>query len=232
MEPTAAERAWIDVFAELRDCPDVLLDMDTLEFPDGDVGDADTAFASLAERDGIVLESSLKGCHLRFSDMAAGWGAGMTDEDEDPLFAGEFDVIPLVRALRYSAPVDRWPDPYPDQRELLSELRDFDVTSLSGVGKVASLRIQQGVVHNPEIWFSDVRGGIHQMDVDLCGYLDALRITKGTLGWQYLFTNVSLAHDRFEVTVRFLEEMLRVFPGLFPAHDYEPLRVRLAERLR
>jgi hypothetical protein len=232
MEPTAVERAWIDVFEELRECPDVLMDMDALEFPGGEAGDADVAFASLAERDGIVLDPSLKECYLRFSEMAAGWGAGMADEEEDPLFAGEFDVIPLVRALRDSAPVDRSPDPSPDQREFLSELRDFDVTSLSGSGKVASLRIRQGVVHNPEIWFSDVRGGIHQMDVDLCGYLDALRITKGTLGWQYLFTNVSLKHDRFEVTVRFLNEMLRVFPDLFPAHDYEPLRARLAERLR
>ncbi|MCT9142819.1 hypothetical protein [Streptomyces violarus] len=232
MEPTAVERAWIDVFEELRNCPDVLLDLDTLEFPGGDVADADGAFASLAERDGIVLDPSLKECYLRFSDLAAGWGAGMTEEDEDPLFAGEFDLIPLVRALRDSAPVDRSPDPSSEQREFLSELRDFDVTSLSGTGKVASLRIRQGVVHNPEIWFSDGRGGIHQMDVDLCGYLDALRITKGTFGWQYLFTNVSLSHDRFEVTARFLNEMLQVFPDLFPAHNYEPLRVRLAERLR
>ncbi|MFG3719427.1 hypothetical protein ACGF8D_16655 [Streptomyces massasporeus] len=206
--------------------------MDNLEFPDEETEDADAAFASLEERDGVVLSPSLKDCYLRFSDVAAGWGAGMTEEDEDPLFAGEFDIIPLVRAIRDSAPVERVPDPSPEQREFLSELRDFDVTSLTGTGKVASLRIRYGVSHSPEIWFSDGPRGIHRMDIDLPGYLEALRITKGTFGWQLLYTDVPLAHDRYEVTVRFLKEMLRVFPDLFPAHDYEPLRTRLAARLR
>lgn len=38
---------------------------------------------------------------------------------------------------------------------------------------VSSLRIEQGGVHNPEIWFSDGEVGMHRMDVDLRGYLDA-----------------------------------------------------------
>jgi hypothetical protein len=230
MEPTPAERAWLDVFDELRNCPDIELDMDRLEFAN-ESADAETAFGMLAERDGIVLDPSLKLCHLRFSDLAAGWEAGMTEEDEDPTFAGEFDLIPLVRAIRDTAPVERAADPSPRERQFLSELRDFDVTSESGTGKVASLRIRQGAAHNPEIWFSDGVRGTHKMDVDLCGYLDALRITKGTLGWQYLFTDVSLADDRFKVSARFLTEMLRVFPDLFPAHDYTGLQARLRERL-
>ncbi|MFI9047085.1 hypothetical protein [Streptomyces sp. NPDC053427] len=60
------------------------------------------------------------------------------------------------------------------------------------------------------------------MDVDLCGYLDALCVTKGAYGWQYLFTDVSLAEDDHEVTAEFLTEMLAVLPDVFPAHDYEP----------
>jgi hypothetical protein len=228
MEPTPAERAWLDVFEELRNCPDVRLDLDSLEFAE-EPTDAETAFEMLAQRDGVVLDSSLKKCYLRFSDLGAGWDAGMTEEDEDPLFAGEFDVIPLVRAVRDTAPVERATSSSPEERQLLSELRDFDA-SVSGTGKVASLRVRQGAVHNPEIWFSDGIRGTHRMDVDLCGYFDALRITKGTLGWQYLFTDVSLVDNRFEVTVRFLTEMFRVFPDLFPAHDYAPLRARFEER--
>ncbi|MBD0840629.1 hypothetical protein [Streptomyces sp. TRM68416] len=231
MEPTPAERAWLDVFEELRECPDVELDMDNLEFQDGEPADADAAFALLAEREGVLLDPALEPCYLRFSDLAASWGAGMSDEDEDPLFAGEFDVIPLLRAIGDTAPLDRYPDPSPEDRQFLSELRDFDVHSLSGTGQVASLRIRPGIVHNPEIWFSDRSRGIHRLDLDLCGYLDALRVTKGTFGWQYLYADVSLAEDPFTGQARHLTEMLQVFPDLFPAHDYTDLRARLEHRL-
>ena len=38
------------------------------------------------------------------------------------------------------------------------------------------------------------------MDVDYCEYLDALLLTKGTFGWQYLFTEASLRDDRFQIS--------------------------------
>jgi hypothetical protein len=230
MEATPAERAWLKVFEELRNCSYIELEMDRLGFQEGEPANADAAFKKLAEQDEVALDPSLMGCHLRFSDLAAGWGAGMSEEDEDPLFRGEFDVIPLLQAIRDTAPVDRYPFASPEERQLLGELRDFDVPSLSGTGMIASLRIRPGTLHNPEIWFS-AGPDLHKLDVDLCGYLDALRITKGTIGWQYLFAEVSLADDRFAVEARFLTDMLRVFPDLFPAHDYEPLRARLEARL-
>ncbi|WP_151769751.1 hypothetical protein [Streptomyces abyssomicinicus] len=231
MEPTPAERAWLDTFEELRNSPDVELEMETLEFAKGEPPDADTAFGTLAEHDGVVLDPSLQRCYLRFAGMGASWGAGMTDEDEDPLFGGDFYVIPLLQAIRDTAPIDRYPLASPEERPFISELRDIDVTSVSGAGMVTSLRIRPGASHNPEVWFSDTARGLYKLDVDLCGYLDALRITKGTLGWQYLFADVSLTDDRFEVTARFLTTMLQVFPDLFPAHDYTQLRTRLEERL-
>ena len=69
------------------------------------------------------------------------------------------------------------------------------------------------------------------MDIDYCAYLAALRVTKGTFGWQYLFTEVSLAEEDYKNTARRLTDMLDVFPRLFPAHDYSELRARLEERL-
>ncbi|MGI5424124.1 hypothetical protein [Streptomyces sp. CA-179760] len=57
-------------------------------------------------------------------------------------------------------------------------------------------------------------------------------MTKGTFGWQYLFTDVSLRGDDFGETGRRLNDMLTVFPELFPGYDYQPLRSRLAARLR
>ncbi|MEV0701148.1 hypothetical protein AB0I53_25015 [Saccharopolyspora sp. NPDC050389] len=81
------------------------------------------------------------------------------------------------------------------------------------------------------MWFDTTTEGHHRLDLDYAGYLEALRITKGTFGWQFLFADVSLSDDEFDVTCQFMEIMLDVFPKLFPEHDYEPLRARLAERV-
>jgi hypothetical protein len=229
-EPTPYERRWLDVLAELRNCPDPDLHVTRDHQGPLTAEPADALFGNLAERDGVVLDPALKQCFLRFDGLGACWTFG--EEETDPLFSGEFNVSPLIQTIRKRPPVERYPDPSPEQLELLSELRDFDGTPMTGVGHISSLRINQGGVHNPQIWFSDGPLGIHRMDVDLCGYLDALCITKGTFGWQYLFTDVSLADEDQEVTAELLTEMLAVFPDLFPDHDYEPLRARLAERLR
>ncbi|GAA3982350.1 hypothetical protein GCM10023085_75730 [Actinomadura viridis] len=231
-EPTPYERRWLDVLDELRHCsdPDLQMTWDHQGPLTVEPADAHSAFGTLAQQDGVLLDPALQKCFLRFDGLGACWGYG--EEETDPLFAGEFSLSPLAQAIRRQPPVERYPDPSPEQLELLVELRDFDGTPMGGVGSISSLRIKQGGVHNPEIWFSDGELGVHRMDIDLCGYLDALRVTKGAYGWQYLFTDVSLTEEDHEVTAEFLTEMLAVFPDLFPAHDYEPLRARLAERLR
>lgn len=231
-QPTPYERRWLKVFDELRHCsdPDLHMTWDQQGPLALEPADAPSAFGALAHQDGVLLDPVLQECFLRFEGLGAFWGYG--EEEADPLFAGEFSLSPLVRAIRAQPPVERCPDPSPERLELLAELRDFDGSPVGGVGFTSSLRIKQGGVHNPELWFSDGELGVHRMDVDLGGYLDALRVTKGTYGWQYLFTDVSLAEEDHEVTAEFLTEMLAVFPEVFPAHDYEPLRARLAERLR
>lgn len=231
-EATPYERRWLDVLDELRNCPDPNLRV-TRDHQGPlivEPADASAAFGEIAQQDGVLLDPALQGCFLRFDGLGACWGFG--EEESDPLFAGEFNLSPLMQTIRRRPPVERYPDPSPEQLELLSELRDFDGTPMSGVGSISSLRVRQGPAHNPEIWFSDGALGMRRMDVDLCGYLDALRITKGTYGWQYLFADVDLSDEDHEVTAEFLTEMLAVFTDLFPAHDYEPLRARLAERLR
>ncbi len=69
------------------------------------------------------------------------------------------------------------------------------------------------------------------MDITYCQYLDALLLTKGTYGWQYLYTDISLRRGDFDETVRYLRGMLEVFPEIFPQHDYRELRERLEARL-
>ncbi|MEU6714174.1 hypothetical protein ABZ897_22125 [Nonomuraea sp. NPDC046802] len=228
-ELTAYEMTWLGVLEELRSCPDIRLSTD-LQGQLDVARDADQVFTELAERDGIVLDPSLKRCHMRFSSLAAVWDVPDPEYEEESLIAGEFDLSNIFEAIQLGPLVERWYDPTPEELRLFSELRSFDGTGETGVGHLSLLRIQPGVA-NPELWFDATTKGHHRMDVDYPGYLEALRITKGTFGWQFLFTDVSLDDDgEFKVSGRFMEIMLDVFPKLFPDHDYAPLRARLAER--
>ncbi|MFF4231937.1 hypothetical protein [Streptomyces sp. NPDC001820] len=223
------ENTWLGVFEEMRNCTSIRMSRDhqgPLSLP---IGDAPKAFADLAEWENIQLEPSLQRCYLRFSNLAACWGTD--DSESDPLIAGEFDITHIYKALTRDAPDPGWADPSVEERQMLPELRAFDGTTMTGAGHLTMLRIQRGV-GNPQVWFNKAPFGPHLMDIDYCGYLEALRITKGTFGWQFLFTEVSLADSGHEATTERLTNMLDVFPGLFPDHDYEPLRARLADRLR
>lgn len=227
-ELTAYETTWLGVLEELRSCPDIRLGKDHQGQLDI-ARDADQVFAELAERDGIVLDPSLKRCHLRFSSLAAVWDIPCPEYEEESLIAGEFDLNNIHQAIQFGPLTERLYSPTPEELQLYSELRSFDGTGETGVGHLSMLRIQPGVA-NPELWFDATTGGYHRMDIDYPGYLEALRITKGTFGWQFLFTDVSLDDGEFEVSGQFMEIMLDVFPKLFPDHDYTPLRARLAER--
>ncbi|RJO78426.1 hypothetical protein D5S18_05940 [Nocardia panacis] len=92
------------------------------------------------------------------------------------------------------------------------------------------MRIQRGV--SPlEIWFHDRSDGPVRLDLDYCGYLEALVRTKGCFGWQYLFADVSLADHEHHHSLDNMRRMLEVFPKLFPEHDYTDLAERLNQRL-
>ncbi|TDD50745.1 hypothetical protein [Saccharopolyspora elongata] len=229
-ELTAYETTWLGVLEELRNCPGIRLE--SADQGQLDDADADRAFGELADRDGIALDPSLKPYHLRFSGLAAVWDVPDPDPDydEDCLIAGEFYLHNIHRAVQSGPLVERLYDPTPEELQLYSGFRCFDGTPHAGVGHLSMLRIQPGVA-NPELWFDATTKGYRRMDLDFPGYLEALRITKGTYGWQFLFTDVSLDDDgEHEVSGRFVEIMLEVFPTLFPDHDYAPLRARLAER--
>ncbi|MER6990342.1 hypothetical protein ABT337_10765 [Saccharopolyspora hirsuta] len=228
-ELTTYETTWLGVLEELRTCPEIRLDVADRGQLD-EAGDADRVFGELAERDGIVLDPALKACHLRMSGITAFWDIADPEYEEESLIAGEFHLDNLHRAIRSGPLVERLPDPTPEQLRLYSQLRCFDGTPHGGVGHLSMLRVQPGVT-DPELWFDATTKGYHRMDLDYPGYLEALRITKGTYGWQFLFTDVSLEEDGpFDVAGQFAEIMLELFPRLFPDHDYAPLRARLAER--
>ncbi|MFJ9854117.1 hypothetical protein [Streptomyces sp. NPDC101150] len=227
-ELTPYERSWLDVLDELRSCAEIHMTRDHEGRLNLVIGDAQKAFAELAEWDGIALPHTLQKYYMRFSSLAACWWFG--ESESEPLIGGEFDITHIYKAIQADPPEHRWPNPSPEQQQLISELRDFDGTSLTGLGHVTSLRLPHGA-EDLEIWFHDVPRDAHKMDLGYCGYLDALCATKGTFGWQYLFTDVSLADEELEVTAERLSHMLDIFPRLFPDYDYSDLHARLRERM-
>ncbi|SEC35076.1 hypothetical protein SAMN04489727_3439 [Amycolatopsis tolypomycina] len=148
----------------------------------------------------------------------------------EELFGGEF-FVQNIRAALAAPPPPLWYDPSPEELRFSSGLRVADL-SCTGSAWLTAIRVEPGAAHG-ELWFDFDRKlpGYRKLDIGYAGYLAALQVTKGTSGWQLLFTDVSLRDDEFDWVVEGLQAMLETFPDLFPGYDYEPLRRRLEERL-
>ncbi|MGW9117874.1 hypothetical protein ACWGRV_14740 [Streptomyces sp. NPDC055663] len=188
------------------------------------------------EWEGVEFGDRMIEYSLRFNELGAFWYT--LDERPDlPGIKGEFSLINFHDALRSSDPGPRW-GTTDFHREFLGQLCPIDRTPRSGAGVQTYLRLQEDVPEL-EIWYSDIANignppyppGFIRLDINYCQYLDALILTKGTFGWQYLFAEQSLGGGEFSEIARYLENMLQVFPELFPAHDYSSLLPRLEARL-
>ncbi|MFE2036852.1 hypothetical protein ACFXBB_27125 [Streptomyces scopuliridis] len=188
-------------------------------------GDAATAFEMISSWRGIELDPSLQRCFIRFTMLWSHWRI----ERPGVKLAGEFRIRHPLYTLDVRAPDSDWAS-NESEAQLYSELRVIDDRPGSGTGAFAALRIQQGNAM-PEVWYHDFRRGAFKLDIDYCQYLDALCVTKGVSGWQYLFADVSLSERNFRSFARSLEKSLEVFPELFPDYDYTDLRTRLQERM-
>lgn len=162
-------------------------------------------------------------------EIAAHW-----ELDSPEQLCGEFSVLGLQRALTekpHDHPLENELTPAEHQR--WSELRPFDGHPQGGTGEWVALRVGAST---PELWYyhpETTRENFagFRLDLDHDQYLRALAITKGTYGWQTLFCDTAaLDEDDLSYVRPGLEEMLALFPSLFPDHDYGPLRARLAER--
>ncbi|MDA3646897.1 hypothetical protein LZ318_40660 [Saccharopolyspora indica] len=235
--PTRYEELLAGSLSELRDHPAIDVSRDTLVVQSDAVGadgmaaaelaaESMAAGAMIADLGDVVVDPAIAESAPRFSRIACRWRAS----DESTGLGGEFRVPYFFAALFEPAPPLAWEGSPDDERELLAQFREIDGHPRAGTGLVAAVRVEAN--RTPlEIWVWDARIGPLQMELDYLGYLEALALTKGTFGWQYLFTHVSLASNDFHHTAKGLTTMLRVFPELFPDHDYTPLRERLEARL-
>ncbi|MEU8140507.1 hypothetical protein [Nonomuraea sp. NPDC048901] len=157
-----------------------------------------------------------------FSRLSSHWrGTGEAEE-----LSGEFRIPHLYRAITKPPPPLAWDGSSDDERELIRESREIDGTPRSGTGAIVTARLSTPL----EIWLW-YRGQPTQMDVDYLGYLEALALTKGTHGWQYLFTDLSFSDPDLYWIADDMQAMLHHFPRLFSQYDYTPLHERLEERL-
>lgn len=181
----------------------------------------------------VILDRVLEQCSLRFTELACYW---RMSEDSSPSLSGEFRIILFYDAILMRSPNVGWEGSSDAERRLYSEFRIIDDNNArSGTGMFAAVRIQSGV--NPlEIWYyTGSQGGnpwqAVKMELDYCGYLDYLLLTKGTFGWQYLFTETPLTGSDFRHIATRLKKMVDIFPRIFPQHDYTSLAQRLQDRL-
>ncbi|MGC9535943.1 hypothetical protein [Streptomyces sp. UG1] len=209
---------------EIRESPfcDVMYE----EIGPGGTGRNPAGIFELMARDGFPLTEKIKEAYFPYRFMSVHWNS---TDPELPL-VGDFKVMNIsasseegLRNLDDHA----W---YESDKALLSELSILDDASRGGSGQLTTMRFLPGV-SSPEIWYLDRFHTFVKLDMDYRDYLDNLIITKGVIGWQYLFADVSLGADEFGNTLDDLRTMLRVFPEEFPNHDYAPLLERLEARL-
>lgn len=223
---TEFEQNLIAMLDALSDAPGVDMDIHNQGDIADEFGDVDSVFRLIADWFDMPLRPSLQRCFMRFSQFWCHWRY----EAEGVVFPGEMRMSYLLAALGTPIPPLASASSSTSERQLYEQLRVLDDRPESGTGAFAAIRIQSGV-DSPEIWYYDPAHGTFKMDVDYCQYLDAILVTKGTSGWQYLFTEAPLASREFRGPVANLKHMLEVFPEVFPAHDYEHLRQRLSERV-
>ncbi|MEV0226424.1 hypothetical protein [Streptomyces sp. NPDC050704] len=233
-EPTHLESAHIDSFNEILNSESITVEHE--EFRElGEVVDATPGvFSLLPEWKDVILGAELHRKTPRFNGLGCHWNTN----EELPSFGGEFWITDVYVSLLQDPPDLAWEGSPDEERRLFEEFRVIDSTPSAATGQMTAIRVQPNV--DPlEIWYFDmnlntVEGWDRQyvrMNLTYPEYLNALLLTKGTFGWQYLYADVSLRSEGFEGVVYALESMIEVFPDVFPGQDYASLADRLQERL-
>jgi hypothetical protein len=201
--------------------------------------DLDKSLASISPEEyddsweGVHFSEGMLRCYPRFYEIGAAWRT----VGRLPDITGEYNLVNFHDALMSSDPGSELGQTDFHQT-FLSQLCPIDRSPRSGAGFQTYLRMQADV-DELELWYSDIADieqppyppGFIKLDISYCEYLDALLLTKGTYGWQYLFADISLSGRALSDSRTNLENMLQAFPEIFPGRDYSSLRDRLEARL-
>lgn len=188
------------------------------------VGDAAKAFTRIEKRKNIHLSPALHRCFLRFSTLALYWRSPTQTQ-----IAGEFYLPRITKAL-LGGPPKSLEGATREERDLYSQFRVIDFHPNGGTGTLGLIRLQPETP-SPEVWFHDMNRGSYKLDIDYCGYLDALLMTRGYYAWQYLFADVSFRDNEFVRVAENTRRSIDLLSSALPGTDYGPLEDRLAHRL-
>lgn len=211
---------------ELEEHSEFDVEASVQESPMPQLTDPDWVFADIRARKSVPLSPRFAEYFFPYLNIRASW-----ESVAGPEINGEFSLKHIHRCVVARQDLLQDPALSDADQQLLPELKIFDEEPDAGSGRVANLRIKAGVV-DPEVWLYDMNHErLELLDLDYGSYLEALLITRGTYGWQYLFADVDLAKPRFRDIVQNVKNMLEVFPRLFPQHSYASTRERLEARL-
>ncbi|MFC7330737.1 hypothetical protein [Marinactinospora rubrisoli] len=230
--PIAADHPFEERYArmlhELRTSPHVDLEHEARGPVDDFLADPERVFHALAEEYRLPVAAAFRPVFFR----QAGLGVFWRSVPPLPLVVGEFHLRHVyLSAIR--EPVPWLADQVTDEHaEVAAELRVMDDTPQGGSGRFAALRTTPGTAES-QIWLYDMshdHRAITPLEVDYRGYLEALLLTRGFSGWQYLYADVPLGAPEFRGIRRTIEEALEVLPKAFPGDDHTPLFERFERR--
>jgi hypothetical protein len=174
---------------------------------------------------GTNLPRSLSRCTVAREHLSSYW---WIDRPESAV-TGEFNLRPPCASLPVYPPSADWVMPE-IEKEISQQFLLIDDFPEGGTDAYVALLLNVDT-ESLEIWYHGAECGALKLDLDYCRYLRTLAITKGALGWHFLFADVSLSQPEFRSYIKELKGMLTVLPELFPDYDYMPLWERLEARL-
>jgi hypothetical protein len=177
----------------------------------------------------VSLAPPLRRCFMPFARFGVHWECVQVGKRKlrEPV-GGEIALTYLYHVASSETDVGS-PRTPAKERALLRSLRVIDDQPAGGNGTFAAIRLVDAQL-TPDVWFFDVRSGLHSLDVDYCGYLEALTVTRGWYGWQYLFADIDLSKPEQRMLLARLRRMVELLPLIFPKTEISSLAERLAAR--
>jgi hypothetical protein len=225
VDPTPIERRFLAVIESLKRNDAINVNRVRKGAVSEVVKDSSAGFSVLEELFGVTLDPVLTNYHIRHSELGIHWYAAGTSV----LGGGEFVLRELVDAL-ISGPPNADDTRDDDERELFQQLRVVDYLPEGGSWSFSAVRLTGGTIA-PRMWVYWFPLGAFALDLDYRGYLEALLLTRGFYGWQFLYADVRLAGMRYAPLVDLIRTGLGLLKEALPDRRYAELETRLAERL-
>ncbi|MGY5132221.1 hypothetical protein ACWGJW_07365 [Streptomyces nigrescens] len=219
------EERYAQMLAEIRASPAVKLRDEHHDDHRDHAEQPDAMISELATRSGISLAPKFLEYAFTTNSLGCRWEIPRTNHT----LRGEIHLLDVFNALSNDQTevfIDTDDD---EMEELFDELRIIDRTPYGGGGELTAIR-RAAATSDPEMWFYDGSDEVFRLDIGYCEYLEALLLTKGTYGWQYLFSDLNSDNAYLGAGGWKVELMLDLFPDIFPEHDYSELQRRWEAR--